>query len=374
MRNTLWFCCILMACGGNASGPAQDSGTFTDDVQPADSASTDSAFPDGTLSDAPLPDAGVDEPDGALPDPDGGMLETCGTAGDILVVDRSNDPEQIGLKRFAPDGTALGLFAAQNASGPLHIPLKAVQLKDCQVLVTDIGTLTGAVQIRTFNADGMDQGQFWVETPSCNPRPLDLFVQDEDSLVVGFQSIVTGCGAGASSLWKFSTSGEILDTSWNTGEQVALDYYSGTGFGRLSDGNILAISNGCNFPPGGGFCEAWTQVERFNTDGVWLSTFNTLPEWGTALLVRSTGDILVAYYAGTGLPYGIRRFSAAGEDLGLWSDLADVTDLVEREDGTILAATDFGGTVEQLGPDGASLGALIYPPQVSRPHGLLILR
>ena len=52
----------------------------------------------------------------------------------------------------------------------------------------------------------------------------------------------------------------------------------------------------------------------------------------------------------------------------------DVLDLVEREDGTILAATDFGGTVEQLSPDGTSLGALIYPPQVSRPHGLLILR
>lgn len=84
--------------------------------------------------------------------------------------------------------------------------------------------------------------------------------------------------------------------------------------------------------------------------------------------------MLVAYYPGTTGPYGIARFSATGEYLGLWSDMGDVTDMVEREDGVVLATTDFWGTVEMLDQDGASIGALIYPPAVDRPHDLLILR
>lgn len=261
MRNTILVSCAFAACGDNTVGPTQDSGNPADaessDGPLPDGALADALAPDGALSDAALPDAGVVEPDGPLPEPDGGTTEGCGTPGDILVVDRSNDPAQVGLKRFAPDGTSLGLFTAQSASGPLHIPLKATQLKDCQVLVADINPV-GAPQIRAFGASGEDQGQFWVGMPGCNPWPLELFNLDESSLLVGFQSVGSGCGVDATSLWEFSTGGEILDTSWNTDGQVVLDYSLETGMDRLWDGSILAISNGCNFPPEGGNCEGWS--------------------------------------------------------------------------------------------------------------------
>lgn len=377
MRNLLLVLCALAACGGNTASPALDSGAQPDaafsDGQRADGNFPDVQESDSALPDASAPDAGVVEPDGAMPQPDGSVPENCGTPGDILVVDRSNNPAQVGLKRFSPDGTSLGLFAAQSASGPLHIPLQAIQLKDCRVLVADIDPVS-APQIRAFGSDGTDLGQFWSGTPGCNPWPLELFALDESSLLVGFQSVPTSCGTDASSLWRFSTAGEILDSSWNTGGQVVLDYSLKTGIDQLPDESILAISNGCNFPPGGGNCQGWSQVERFDSSGVWLNTFGTLPASGTALLMRSSGDVLVAYYPGTAGPYGIRRFSATGEYLGLWSDMADVTDMVEREDGVVLAATDFWGTVEMISADGASIGALVYPPAVDRPHSLLFLR
>ena len=351
----LLFTATLMVCY-KSHPPMIDGGELIDVVVIKDNIADDSYEPTiDTIDIEDTIDTWIDQ-DATVCHP---QREICGDGIDqdcdgvdqecyLMVADRCNDRDEVGLKVYSLDGEFIGYFGDPSI---FDIPVILFELDDGHILVSDWGR--GSIV-------ELDERGLYIDEvyPTRSPQVRMMYQLPDGTILVGTD--VCNCYISL-----YDRNFNLITERWNQGG--CIDIAASVGRIKLLSDNLLLITS-----------SHWAysgepdSILKFTLDGQYLGLFSDehLTTWPNALEVLSNGDVMTFQYSGSANdPKGL-IYDSDGVFKGYFAIGKEITDLVELPDGDIAAATDFDSVVERYAPDGSYLGIITDDP--CRPISILV--